>query len=130
MKKKVGFSGFLKRKRLEKGFGLREFARVLEMQPSNYCSIESGSLPPPSDKLDKMASALGIMKGRQEYYKFMDLASETRDEIPPDIQKLIKSNALIPSMLRTIEDHEIKPKQLKKLIEDIRSGRYKKKTTN
>ena len=40
---------------------------------------------------------------------------------------LSKSNALIPAMLRTIEDTELKPTQLKKIIEDIRSGRYKRK---
>jgi len=130
MKKKEAFSSFLKRKRLEKGFGLREFARGIKMQPSNYCSIESGSLQPPSDKLEEIASALGIKKGSHDYYKFMDLASETRDEIPPDIIELIKSNSLIPSMLRTIEDTELKPAQLKRLIEDIRSGRYRKEASN
>lgn len=130
MEKREVFSAFLKRKRLQKGFGLREFARIIDMQPSNYCSVESGSLPPPSDKLDAIVSAVGIKKGSSDYYHFMDLASETRDEIPPDIRDLIKSNSLIPAMLRTIEDTEIKPSQLKRLIEDIRSGHYKKKTSN
>lgn len=130
MERKEVFAAFLKRKRLVKGLGLREFARIIDMQPSNYCCIESGSLPPPSNKLDVMVSALGIKKGSSDYYRFMDLASETRDEIPPDISELIKSNALIPAMLRTIEDTELKPTQLKKIIEDIRSGRYKKKTSN
>lgn len=130
MERKEIFSAFLKRKRLEKNLGLREFARIINMQPSNYCSVESGSLPPPSDKLDVIVSALGIKKGSADYRTFMDLASETRDEIPPDIRELIKSNALIPAMLRTIEDTELKPTQLRKIIEDIRSGRYKKKTSN
>lgn len=128
MKKKEIFSDFLRRKRLEKDIGLREFARLIKMQPSNYCSVESGSLPPPLDKLEKMASLLGIIKGSNEFGKFMDLASETRDEIPTDIKELIKSNSLIPAMLRTIENKELKPSQLKKIIEDIRSGRYKQKT--
>ncbi len=124
------FSTFLKAKRLKKGIGLREFARIVKMQPSNYCSIESGSLPPPNDKLDEIALALGIEQGGQEYRKFIDLAARTKDEIPADIARLIKSNSLIPAMLRTIEDQEIKPSQLKSLIEDIRSGRYKKKTSD
>ena len=130
MERKETFSAFLKRKRLEKKLGLREFARIIDMQPSNYCAVESGSLPPPSDKLDAIVSALEIKKGSSDYYQFMDSASKTRDEIPPDIRELIKSNALIPAMLRTIEDTELKPTQLRKIIEDIRSGRYKKKTSN
>ncbi len=130
MERKETFSVFLKRKRLEQGLGLREFARIIDMQPSNYCAVESGSLPPPSDKLDVIVSALGIKKGSSDYYQFMDLASKTRDEIPSDIRELIKSNALIPAMLRTIEDTELKPTQLRKIIEDIRSGGYKKKTSN
>ena len=128
MEREQTFSSFLKEKRLKKGLGLREFARIVKMQPSNYCSIESGSLPPPKDKLDVIASALGVIKGSQEYRNFMDLAAKTKDEIPEDIARLIKSNSLIPAMLRTIEDQEIKPLHLKHLIEDIRSGRYKKKT--
>ncbi len=130
MESKHTFAAFLKATRLKRGTGLREFARIVKMQPSNYCSIESGSLPPPKDKLDEIASALGIKKGGQEYRKFMDLAAKTKDEIPADIERLIKSNSLIPAMLRTIEDEEIKTSQLKTLIEDIRSGRYKKKTSD
>ena len=73
MERKEIFSAFLKRKRLGKNIGLREFARIIDMQPSNYCSVESGSLPPPLDKLDAMISALGIKKGSADYYQFMDL---------------------------------------------------------
>lgn len=128
MEKRQTFHSFLKERRLKKGVGLREFARIIKIQPSNYCGIESGSLPPPKDKLDIIALSLGIIKGSIEYRKFMDLAAKTRDKIPEDIARLIKTNALIPAMLRTIEDQEVKPSQLKQLIEDIRSGRYKKRT--
>lgn len=87
MERKETFSAFLK-KRLVKGLGLREFARIIDMQPSNYCCVESGSLPPPSNKLDVMASTLGIKNGSSDYYRFMDLASETRDEIPLTLESL------------------------------------------
>lgn len=127
MSKKENFSDFLRQKRLEKNYGLREFARLINMQASNYCNIESSSMPPPSDKLDLIAITLELPKGSSEYRKFMDLASQVRDEIPTDIQALIRDNTLIPAMLRTIEDHEVTPTQLKKIIEDIRSGRYRQK---
>jgi transcriptional regulator with XRE-family HTH domain len=128
MKRKELFSDFLRKKRLEKGLGLREFARLIKMQPSNYCNVESGSLPPPADKLNLIAASLDLQKGSSDYRKFMDLASNVRDEIPSDIQELIRKSSLIPSMLRTIEDHEVKPEQLKRIIKDIRSGRYRQKS--
>jgi len=127
MNKKGTFSDLLRKKRLEKQYGLREFANLIKMQPSNYCNIENGSLPPPTEKLDLIASKLGLLKTSTEYRQLIDLAAQVRDEIPSDIQDLIKENALIPAMLRTIEDHEVRPEQLKKIIDDIRSGRYKQK---
>lgn len=126
MSKKETFSDFVRRKRLERNYGLREFARIVKMQPSNYCNLESGSLPPPAEKLELIAAKLEITKGSSDYRKLMDLASQVRDEIPSDIQDLIRENSLIPAMLRTIEDCEVKPEQLKKIIEDIRSGHYKR----
>lgn len=41
------FGSFLKKKRLDMNLGLREFAKLIGMQPSNYCNVEAGSLPPP-----------------------------------------------------------------------------------
>jgi transcriptional regulator with XRE-family HTH domain len=127
MKRKELFSDFLRKKRLEKGLGLREFARLVKMQPSNYCNVESGSLPPPADKLNIITASLDLQKGSPEYRKFIDLASKVRNEIPSDIKELIRTNSLIPAMLRTIEDHDVKPEQLKRIIKDIRSGHYGQK---
>ena len=44
---KQTFGQFLKTKRLALDLSLREFARRIGMQPSNYCNIESDVLPPP-----------------------------------------------------------------------------------
>ena len=43
MMKSKTFEAFLKEKRLNRQIGLRALAKQIEMQPSNYCSIESGS---------------------------------------------------------------------------------------
>jgi len=121
------FGQFLKEKRLALDLSLREFARQVGMQPSNYCNVEAEVLPPPpAETLEKLARALGLKKGTSDYETFHDLAGEGRDEIPADIERIVKENELIPAMLRTVEYEQLSKEQLRGMIEDLRSGRYKK----
>jgi transcriptional regulator with XRE-family HTH domain len=121
------FGQFLKEKRLALDLRLRELARRVEMQPSNYCNVEADVLPPPpADTLEKLSQALGMAKGTSDYETFHDLAAAGRDEIPADVEKIIKENELIPAMLRTVEYEQVSKQQLRGIIEDLRSGRYKK----
>src|SRR6266536_5461546 len=84
--KPTTFGQFLKEKRLALDLSLREFARQVGMQPSNYCNVEADVLPPPPAKtLEKLARALGLKKGTSDYETLHDLAAEGRDEIPADI---------------------------------------------
>ena len=125
MYKNLTFDRFLREKRLGKKLGLREFARLIGMQPSNYCSIEAGSLPaPPEDKLRRIATTLGLSIEDQRI--LFDLAGKSKDDIPIDLKNLIKKDAVIPALLRTVEDEKIGPKQIKKIVADIKNGRYRK----
>ena len=121
------FGQFLKDKRLALDLSLREFARRVGMQPSNYCNVEAGVLPPPpAETLEKLSRALGLKKGTSDYETFHDLAAKGRDEIPVDVERIVKENELIPAMLRTVEYEQLSKEQLRGIIEDLRSGRYKK----
>ena len=123
------FGQFLKEKRLALDLSLREFARRVAMQPSNYCNVEADVLPPPpAESLDRLAKALGLKKGTPDYETFHDLAARGRDEIPADVERIVKENELIPAMLRTVEYEQVSKEQLRGIIEDLRSGRYKKKS--
>lgn len=125
MYKNLTFDRFLREKRLGKNLGLREFARLIGMQPSNYCSIEAGSLPaPPEDKLRRIAATLGLSIEDQRL--LFDLAARSKDDIPVDLKNLIKKDAVIPALLRTVEDEKVGPKQIKKIVADIKGGRYRK----
>jgi transcriptional regulator with XRE-family HTH domain len=120
------FAKFLKEKRLALDLSLREFARRVGMQPSNYCNVEADVLaPPPAETLEKLARALGLKKGTSDYETFHDLAAEGRDEIPADVERIVKENKLIPAMLRTVEYEQLSKEQLRGIIEDLRSGRYR-----
>jgi transcriptional regulator with XRE-family HTH domain len=121
------FGQFMKQKRLAMDLSLREFARKAGMQPSNYCNVEADVLPPPpAETLARIARALGLKPGTKDYESFHDLAAIGRDAIPADVEKIVKENELIPAMLRTVEYEQLSKEQLQGIIEDLRSGRYKK----
>jgi transcriptional regulator with XRE-family HTH domain len=125
MARRETFEAFLRERRLERGVGLRAFAKRIGMQPSNYCSIESGSLPAPStDKLQTIARELEL-EG-EERRRLFDLAAESKDDIPADLKELVRRDAVIPALLRTVEDMDIGPEQILQIVEDIKSGRYRK----
>ena len=124
---KKTFGQFLKMKRLALDLSLREFARKVRMQPSNYCNVESDVLPPPPPEgLERISKVLGLKKGTPDYAKFHDLSARGRDEIPADVEQIVKENDLIPAMLRTVEYEKVTKNQLRGIIDDLRSGRYKK----
>lgn len=124
MKSKT-FAAFLKEKRLNRQIGLRKLAKQIKMQPSNYCSIESGSKPaPPEDKLRLIAKTLSLTT--EEERVLFDLAARSRDDIPSDIKDLIRRDSVIPALLRTVEDEKIGTEQIKAIVKDIKSGRYRK----
>ena len=121
------FGKFLKEKRLALNLSLREFARKVGLQPSNYCNVEADVLPPPPENaLERIAKALGLRQGTKDFEKFYDLAAKGRDEIPVDVTRIVKGNELIPAMLRTVEYENVTKDQLRGIIEDLKSGRYKK----
>lgn len=123
---KNSFGQFLREKRLALDLSLREFAKRVGVQPSNYCNVEADVLPPPpAETLDRIKE-LGLIKGSEDYETFHDLAAKGRDEIPADVERIVKENDLIPAMLRTVEYEKVSKDQLRGIIEDLRSGRYKK----
>lgn len=125
MMKGKTFEAFLKEKRLDRQIGLRELAKQIEMQPSNYCSIESGSKPaPPENKLRLIAKTLDLSTDEERV--LFDLAARSRDDIPSDIKDLIRRDSVIPALLRTVEDEKIGTEQIKAIVKDIKSGRYRK----
>jgi transcriptional regulator with XRE-family HTH domain len=125
------FGKFLKERRLALNLSLREFARKVNLQPSNYCNIEADVLPPPpSSALERIAQALGLRHGTKDFEDFHDLAAKGRDEIPADVARIVKENDLIPAMLRTVEYENVTKRQLRGIIEDLKSGRYRKAQAN
>lgn len=117
------FGTFLKKIRLEKGYGLRKFAKAIDMLPSNLCHIETGRQSPPrsTEWLKKVLKTLGIKEESKEWNKFFELQVK-RGEIPADVKEyLVQKKALdiVPLMARTIKNKKLTRKQIEKLIDDI-----------
>ena len=55
------FGEFIKKRRIDKGLGLREFCKQIEMDASNWSKVERGVLSPPQDeeKLRNIAQYAG-----------------------------------------------------------------------
>ena len=120
----ITFGEFIKQSRLDARFGLREFARIIGMQPSNYCNLENDHITPKVGVLEKMAQTLGLTKGSDKYIEFHDLAAKRRHDVPEDIKRIVNERDLIPAMLRTVEDENVTEEQILGIIDYIKSGEY------
>ena len=111
------FGSFLKKLRLDAGFGLRKFAEILEMPASNLSAIEHNRRGMPNDKTFLAAEVLGIQKGTPQWETFFDLASQS-ENIPADVQS-IAAKGFIPALLRTIDNYQLTDKDIQNLIKEI-----------
>lgn len=118
------FSESLKKRRLEKGYSLREICELVNYDPSNWSKIERGRISPPSDKetLSIWAKFLGISKKSAEMQKFIDEANIAQGIIPQDIMKDKKTVNLLPAFFRTLRNQKPTKKEINNLIELIRNA--------
>ena len=121
---KESFGEYLKKLRLEKGIGLRKFAKLTGILPSNLCHLESKRHNPPTAKdwLIKAAKVLGLEEGSEEWDRFFDLAAKP-GEIPVDVKEYFRERDIVeelPVMARTIKNKKLSREEIEKLIEDIK----------
>jgi transcriptional regulator with XRE-family HTH domain len=116
------FGKYLKQLRLNKGFGVREFARRVDILPSNYHHIETGLKKPPQDpeKITRIILELGILEDEKTKAEFYDLHAKAIDSVPLDVAEVIKESDAIPMLLRTVDNRKLSEKEVRKLIEYVR----------
>lgn len=117
----MNWGEFVRGKRLAVGLGLRRFAELIDILPSNYNHMEKGRMAPPQsrEKLDQIAEALGIGKGSADYHTLMDLAVANKDKLPADVEGFAKENELVPALLRTLENRKMSKQEFEKLVQQL-----------
>ena len=117
---KTDFGAYLRGLRESKNHGVRQLARDIGMQPSNYSNMENGFLRAPNDTfLKRICQVLGLPDDCDETKTLFDLAAESRKNLPLDVREFIAENPLIPVMLRSMRDKKLGPEQIEALLDDL-----------
>lgn len=121
---KSNFGAFIRERRLAAELGLRRFAEMIGMLPSNLSNIEHGRLNPPQDPemLKRIANALDMQRGTANWARLHDLAVAHKDAaLAPDVAQYAARAPGVPLLLRTIADRRLTEAELEKLAEYIES---------
>ncbi len=118
------FGQLVKKLRLQRELGLREFCLKHGHDASNWSKMERGVVPPPSSEeaLEKIAQELGIEKGSDQWMEFVDAAAVARSEIPADIMDDKELVGKLPLFFRTLRGQRPTTAELKGIAEIIRRG--------
>jgi HTH-type transcriptional regulator, competence development regulator len=100
------FGQALRAKRLEKKYGLRQFAELVGVSPTYLSRVEQCNvMPPAADRINRMAELLGM-----DADEWMALAGRVSDEVSGIISEYPTE---IPDLLRTLRG--LTPSQIRKL---------------
>ena len=117
------FHELFKKKRMEIGT-VREFAKKVGLDLAYVSRLENGVTLPPKDseKLARLARAVGIVPETEEWQEFMDLAAVARNELPEDLHDNERIASVLPAFYRTLRNEQLDEKEVKKLIKLIRES--------
>ena len=117
------FGSLLKKLRVkEANIGLRVFAGMINMKPSNLSNIETGRIAPPAniEAIKTICDALGLSSNDPRRDKLFDLAAKAKNRIPADVADAVKKQKGIPVLVRTVANKQLSEKKLRELAEYIK----------
>lgn len=118
------FGGLLKEIRVkEADVGLRAFADLIDMKPSNLSNIERNRVPPPANRqaIVRICDALGLAKNDSRREELFDLAAGAKNRIPADVADVIKNQPGVPVLVRTVANKQLSEEKLRELAEYIKN---------
>ncbi len=116
------FGDFVKKTRISKRIGLRDFCLKCGLDPSNWSKVERGIAYPPKEpgRLEVLALALGLKPEDQEWSKLFELAEIARGRVPKDIMNDKELAKCLPPFFRTLRGERPEKEELEELAELIR----------
>jgi transcriptional regulator with XRE-family HTH domain len=119
---KGNFGDVLRELRIKAGFGLREFAQKIGMQPSNLSFIENGRSPAPrkAETLELIAGALKLTEDSEDWARFFDSAAGP-GHIPADLHKNKHVKEFIPLLCRSLSTAKLTKAQIEQLVEKVKN---------
>jgi transcriptional regulator with XRE-family HTH domain len=124
VKKSINFGGYFEQLRQAQGLTLRMFCKKAACDPANISRMERGLISPPKGReiLEKYASALNLVEGSDEWYRFFDLAAADQGIVPQDIMADAELVKVLPVFFRTLRGQKPTKVEMEKLAEKIRDG--------
>ena len=118
------FHEMFKEKRIKIGT-VREFARKTGLDVAYVSRLENGVILPPKDsaKLAKLALALEIAKGTEEWQEFFDLAAVAKNQLPDDLRDDERIASVLPAFYRALRNKKMDEHELEKLLELLNNPR-------
>lgn len=118
------FGKFVRQKRESIRLPLRKTAAEAGIDPGNLSRYERDALPAPQDQsvLSRLAAALRLEKGSEEYRAFLDLAALSAGRIPPDLAADPDLVARLPILFRVARKGKITRETLLALAKKIRGA--------
>lgn len=118
------FGAYLKALRLSRGFGLREFAEMIEELPANLSAVEHGRRKPwrEREKLMRTARALALTESSTEWNCFFDLARQPGSP-PADVDETFVDSDIFPVLCRTVQNAQLSEQEILHLVDYIKKHR-------
>jgi transcriptional regulator with XRE-family HTH domain len=118
------FGDFVKERRTQLRLSLRAFAEAAGMDPGNASRIERGLVPPPEspEVLGRIAGALQLEEGSEEFETLTDFAAAAKGRLPADLLSDSEVAARLPILFRTLRSKPLSKEQFERLIETIRKS--------
>ena len=118
------FHEMFKEKRMRIGT-VREFARETGLDVAYVSRLENGVTLPPKDstKLARLASALGITEGTEEWQRFFDLAAVAKNQLPDDLRDDERIISVLPAFYRALRNRAMDDDELKKLLKLLKDSK-------
>jgi HTH-type transcriptional regulator, competence development regulator len=117
------FGQYLKALRLGRGYGLRQFAEMIGLLPSNLSAIEHGRrrLPHDPERLRRVADALALVEGSADWDRFFFLAKQP-GQLPAPSQQYAELE-WFPVICRALNELQPTERELHELFELIKRRR-------